>query len=119
MKSLKKKRCWTCTVQPSGYNPEIRNRIRIAVAAYAYEVLADPIMSDAEFDELAGKIDPRIQTGSAKHDLFFRSHFAAHTGSWVHKHPDTAGLHRLYSHHYAQRPETLSPDELAEIEDLI
>ena len=89
------------------------------MAAYAYEVLADPIMSDAEFDELAGKINPKAQTGSAKHDLFFRRHFEAHTGSWVHKHPDTAGLHRLYSNYYAQRPETIQADELAEIEDLI
>ena len=33
-----------------GINQEIRNRIRLSVAAYAYEYKDDPIMSDDEFD---------------------------------------------------------------------
>ena len=36
-----------------GVNQEIRNRIRISVAAYAYEYKDDPIMSDENFDKLA------------------------------------------------------------------
>jgi hypothetical protein len=45
------------------YAPEVaierRNRIRVALAAWAYERYADPIMSDAEFDKLAQAIRPR------------------------------------------------------------
>ena len=33
-----------------GVNQEIRNRIRLSVAAYAYEYKDDPVMSDASFD---------------------------------------------------------------------
>ena len=38
-----------------GVNQEIRNRIRLSVAAYAYEYKDDPIMSDDDFDKLAKK----------------------------------------------------------------
>lgn len=75
---------------------ETRNRIRVAIAAYAYEVEADPIMSDAEYDALSRQIDPRKPTCNLRLDQFFRQHFSAHTGSWIHQHPDLAGVRRLY-----------------------
>lgn len=102
-----------------GVNPEIRNRIRIAVAAYAYEVLDAPIMSDAEFDRLALQIDPQKDTGEPELDAFFFCDFDPSTGVWVHQHPDLAGIARLYEAYYAPRPDQLSAGELAEIEDLI
>ena len=40
-----------------GVNAEVRNRIRLSVAAYAYEYKDDPIMSDDEFDALSNKIN--------------------------------------------------------------
>jgi hypothetical protein len=40
-------------------NSEIRNRIRVAAAAYAYEVENDPILTDAEFDALCLSINPK------------------------------------------------------------
>ena len=56
-------------------NEEIRNRIRLSVAAYAYEYKDDPVMSDAEFDELSQKINPTEKTGNRKLDNFFKKHF--------------------------------------------
>ena len=40
-------------------NQEIRNRIKLSVAAYAYEFVGDSIMSDHEYDELSRKINPK------------------------------------------------------------
>lgn len=78
---------------------EIANRIRIAVAAYAYEVDADPIMDDAQFDKLALKIRPEMSTSyegrdNSVIDAFFREDFSPHTGQWVLRHPDIPGLKR-------------------------
>ena len=64
----------------TGINPEIRNRIRLSIAAYAYEFKDDQIMSDAEFDELALKIKPEEKTGNLKLDNFFKKHFQPDTG---------------------------------------
>ena len=46
------------------YSKEIRNRIILSVAAYAYEFKGDSIMSDHEFDELSLKINPKEKTGN-------------------------------------------------------
>lgn len=80
----------------NGVNPEIRNRIRVAVAAYAYEVMSDPIMSDDEFDHLAKLIDPRIPTGNERLDEYFRTDFVSFSGVWVRNHPEIEGLERIY-----------------------
>lgn len=79
---------------------ETRNRIRVSVAAYAYEIENDPIMSDAEFDELAASIDTTLATSRAEEDMFFLVEFEPHTGSWIHKHPDLPGIKRLFETYY-------------------
>lgn len=91
------------TTSTISFNPEIRNRIRVAVAAYAYEVKSDPIMPDAEFDRLAASIRPRELTGNALCDLFFLESFEPHTGSWIHDHPDLPGVARIYRDYYEDR----------------
>lgn len=73
-------------------NEEIRNRIKVAAAAYAYEIENDPIMTDAEFDALCLKIKPDVVTGSILLDTFFKTEFDPNTGSWIHKHPDLKGV---------------------------
>lgn len=73
---------------------ETRNRIRVAVAAFAYEVENDPIISDAEFDRLAASIRPTVLTGNTRLDWFFLTQFDPSTGQWVHRHPDKPGLAR-------------------------
>lgn len=74
---------------------ERRRRIRVAVAAYAYEVLDEPVMGDAEFDALADEVQPSVPTGNAELDKFFLENFDPFTGIWVHKHPDQEGLRRI------------------------
>ena len=81
-------------------NQEIRNRIRLSVAAYAYEYKDDPIMSDTEFDELSKKIDVSEKTGNRKLDNFFKKHFAPDTGMWIHKHPERSKLEFIYENYF-------------------
>lgn len=82
-------------MSPSPVEIERRNRIRLSVAAYAYEMLNETIMSDAEFDALAMKIEPSMSTGHAVLDRFFMAQFDPFTGLWVRKHPDQQGLRRI------------------------
>lgn len=76
---------------------ERRNRIRLAVAAYAYEFENDPILSDEDFDALAKAIQPHVTTGHPVLDEFFLARFQPYTGLWVREHPDIAGLARTYN----------------------
>jgi len=80
----------------NGINPEIRNRIRLSIAAYAYEYEDDPIMSDAEFDDLAKSINIEEKTGNRKLDNFFKKHFQPDTGMWIHQHPEKQKLKHIY-----------------------
>tara|TARA_B100001113_G_scaffold314974_1_gene280901 strand:- start:910 stop:1188 length:279 start_codon:yes stop_codon:yes gene_type:complete len=81
-------------------NQEIKNRIKLSIAAYAYEYKSDPIMSDDEFDQLALKINPEEKTGYIKLDNYFRKHFTTDTGLWVHKHPELNKLDWLYNEYF-------------------
>ena len=81
-------------------NQEIRNRILVSVAAYAYEYLNAPIMSDSKFDALAQQIDVTQDTGNTKLDTFFKNNFNADTGLWIHKHPEKTKLKYLYDNYY-------------------
>jgi len=83
-----------------GINQEIRNRIRLSVAAYAYEYDDNSIMSDAEFDELSKKINPFEKTGNKLMDNFFKEHFHPDTGMWIRNHPDINGIKRIYKEFY-------------------
>lgn len=75
---------------------ERRNRTRVALAALAYEIYDNPLMSDAEFDMLCARIDPTVDTGNPALDYFFETEFSPNTGSWVHYHPELDKLHALY-----------------------
>jgi hypothetical protein len=83
------------------FNQEIRNRIRVSVAAYAYEYLDQAIMSDADFDVLCKSINPALTTGNAKLDTFFRDCFSADTGMWIHKHPEKDKLKNICSNYFS------------------
>ena len=83
-----------------GINQEIRNRIRLSVAAYAYEFKDDPIMSDDEFDSLAKNINPNEKTGNRKLDNFFKKHFMPDTGMWIHRHPERNKLEQIYLNYF-------------------
>lgn len=79
---------------------QIRLRIRLSVAAYAYEICNDSIMSDSEFDQQSLLIDPSIETGNPKLDKFFKEEFDPSTGQWIHKHPELNGIVRIYKNYY-------------------
>ena len=87
----------------TGINPEIRNRIRLSIAAYAYEFKDDQIMSDAEFDELALKIKPEEKTGNLKLDNFFKKHFQPDTGMWIRVHPELGKLDYIYTTYFKDK----------------
>lgn len=67
-----------------------QQRIKIALAAYAYECTLSTIMSDAVYDVLAIEVEnnKHIATDNSKLDAFFRYEFSPYTGMWVRKHPD-------------------------------
>ena len=82
------------------YSKEIKNRIKLSIAAYAYEFEDDAIMSDHEFDELSLKINPNKETGNMLLDNFFKKHFQPHTGMWIRLHPEIPKLDELYKKYY-------------------
>lgn len=86
--------------KPTKVETERRHRIRLSVAAYAYEFHSDPIMSDAEFDELSLKINKTVKTGNKLLDHFFLNRFDACTGMWIHDHPEKQKLEWLYKNVY-------------------
>ena len=82
---------------------ETRLRIRLTIAAYAYEVESDSIISDHEFDDLCKKVDLTVKTGNRKMDNFFKKHFDPSTGQWIHNHPDQSTLQHLYKKYYEKK----------------
>lgn len=76
---------------------EIRKRIMIAVHAYAYEIMFDPLIDDHTYDRLAREIDLTIDTGNKVMDKFFKENYDADTGMWIYKHPDLQGIDRYYN----------------------
>ena len=81
-------------------NQEIRNRIKLSVAAYAYEFEGDSIMTDHEYDELSLKINPNEKTGNDVMDKFFKTQFQPDTGMWIRSHPEIKKLEYLYKKYY-------------------
>lgn len=77
-----------------------RVRIRLSVAAYAYEIEDTSVMTDGEFDALCLKVRPEVPTGNRKLDNFFRKHFDPSTGVWVHQHPEKHKLRHLLHTYY-------------------
>lgn len=71
-------------------------RIRLSVAAWAYEVHDVSIMPDAVFDKMCLDVDVKVSTGHRKLDQFFRKEFDPSTGVWVHKHPEKGKLEGIY-----------------------
>ena len=78
-----------------------RLRIKLCIAAYAYEMENTSIISDAEFDKLCLDVNLMIDTGNKKLDKYFKQHFDPSTGQWIHKHPEINKIKDLYSKYYA------------------
>lgn len=65
-------------------------RICVAIWAIAYEFFNHSWVSDSKYDETSKQVEAElhIDTDKPKLDKWYRSNFQAHTGQWVHKHPD-------------------------------
>ena len=81
---------------------ERRNRIRVAIYAYAYELRDESLISDQEYDTLARSIQPNMRTGNDAIDKFFSQHYSADTGLWIHQHPQLERIAELYARYYIQ-----------------
>ena len=81
---------------------EIRNRIKLSIAAYSYEFEDVSIMDDAQFDSLCKSIRPQLKTGNAKLDKFFKTKFDPSTGQWIHSHPEINQIKKLYKLYYEE-----------------
>ena len=88
----------------NGVCKETQRRIRLSVAAYAYEYENTSVMSDAEFDALSNLIDVKVKTGNKKLDSFFKKEFTPCTGMWIRKHPELDKLRKLYNKLYKESP---------------
>lgn len=75
---------------------EVRRRIQISVAAYAYEILDAPVISDWMFDKIAQAVNPQMGTCHPLLDEFFAAHFSPMTGMWIHRHPELDGIRQVY-----------------------
>lgn len=76
---------------------EVRRRIQVSVAAYAYEIANAPVMSDAAFDWLAERVSKHMGTYHPLLDEFFITQFSPMTGMWIHNHPELEGIARIYA----------------------
>jgi len=87
--------------RPTEVEVEIRNRIRLSLAAYEYEL--GPFkchgleMTDGAWDRLALSIRPDMTTGHEVIDKFFKEVFGPDTGCWVRRHPELDKLINLYT----------------------
>ena len=73
---------------------ERRRRIMLSVWAYAYEFENKSLVSDAVFDSEAELVDTTVATGRL--DDWWKENFKAHTGIWVHNHPELDKVGALY-----------------------
>lgn len=78
-----------------------RLRIKLSVAAYAYELEDTSIISDHQFDHMCLEVDTSINTGNTKLDQYFREYFDPSTGQWIHKHPELYKVREIYFKYYA------------------
>lgn len=79
---------------------EIRLRIKLAVAAYAYEFDDNSIITDAEFDKMCLEVNPTMSTKNRRMDNFFKNKFDPSTGQWIHSHPDLKRIQEIYEKYY-------------------
>lgn len=79
---------------------ETSKRIKLSVAAYAYEMCSTPVMTDEEFDNLAKSVNLSVSTSRPDLDEWWRKEFVSDTGMWIWKHPELARIGEIYANHY-------------------
>lgn len=81
------------------FEKERQRRICVALWAYAYEYMSEPIVDDAKFDKTCQEIDVSISTENKEMDEWFKKEFSPDTGQWITKHPHLERLHQMYLDH--------------------
>lgn len=104
---------------PTPVEIEKKNRIRLCVAAYAYDAGWPSPISDEEWDKLALKIRPEMSTGNEVMDKFFRDKFDPCTSMWIESHPNIKGLHTIYMRYFSHLHESVELDGLVREEDVV
>lgn len=84
----------------SSLEKEIKLRIKLCVAAYAYEIENTSIVCDAEFDNMCAEVNLKNTTGNRKIDRWFKQNFDPSTGQWIHSHPELNRIKQLYEKYY-------------------
>ncbi len=79
---------------------EKNRRIRISLAAYAYELADRSIMSDPEYDRLSKEINLEVPTDRPDLDTWFKRSFKDYTGMWIYSHPELDKIAALYTRLY-------------------
>lgn len=96
---------------PTPKERQVWLRIRLSVAAWAYEVHDVSIMTDEQYDRLCLEVDTKLTTGNRRMDKFFRDHFDPSTGQWVHKHPEKGWLEGTYQRFWGEEDRGRGVDE--------
>ena len=78
-----------------------RLRIKLSIAAYAYEIENNSIMTDHDFDHQCLEVDTSMDTGNPTVDAFFKQWFDPSTGQWIHHHPELYRIKEIYFKYYA------------------
>jgi hypothetical protein len=78
------------------YCIETRNRIKIVLAAYAYEYHDDPLMTDSQFDNLAKSINLEVSTNRPDLDKWFVKNYSPYTGQWIRVFPEILEIQEKY-----------------------
>lgn len=73
-----------------------RRRIRIALFAFAYELIGEALIKDEEYDRLAREVDYTSPTDNPTLDKFYLNEYTPDSGMWVRKHPELDKLECLY-----------------------
>jgi hypothetical protein len=94
-------------IQRTKQELERSKRIRLSVAAFAYEFTGEITLTDQEYERLAYSIDREVATWtdqtdkrqvkhSKKCDEFFKESFQPYTGQWIWQHPGLKGIEAIY-----------------------
>lgn len=75
---------------------EKRRRMNVVLWAYAYEIMDNPLVSDADFDQQCRFVNLSINTDRPDLDEWFRKNFDPCTGSWIRSYPEIDKLEKLY-----------------------
>lgn len=80
---------------------EVRRRITLSVATYAYEIADKPIMDDYSWDRIAQLVNPKMGTCHPLLDEFFAEHFTPMTGMWIQHHPELGKIKTRFEQYYS------------------